>query len=76
MMSFLFLKLRRGVLEVRRSFLQVVNQLNMNRKTDVVELKVTIRMVYPILVRVRTYVRCRFGKQEHVRAHYRRYWGV
>ena len=38
--------------------------------------RVTVKMVYPVLIKVRAYTRVRFGKVEKVRSHYRRYWGI
>ncbi|MBR1956166.1 MAG: hypothetical protein IKA13_02490 [Bacteroidales bacterium] len=48
----------------------------MIQRTHCCEIRVAVKMVYPILVRVRAYWRFRYGKWEYVRAHYRRYWGV
>ena len=36
----------------------------------------TIRMVYPIYVKVRAHTRRYNGRIVKVKAHYRRYWGV
>ena len=48
----------------------------MTKRTDFIEVRVTVKMVYPVLIKVRAYTRVRFGKVEKVRSHYRRYWGI
>ena len=48
----------------------------MIKKTNYAEIRVTIKMVYPILIKVRAYTRIRLGKKENVRSHYRLYWGT
>ena len=48
----------------------------MTKRTDCLEVRVTVKMVYPVLIKVRAYTRVRFGKVEKVRSHYRRYWGI
>ena len=60
----------------RRIVLYMLLNFIMNKRTHSVEVRATIRMVFPVLVRVRAYWRFRYGKWEHVRAHYRRYWGI
>ncbi len=40
----------------------------MKKKTNYAEIRVTIKMVYPILIKVRAYTRIRLGKKENVRA--------
>ncbi len=48
----------------------------MIKKTNYAEIRVTIKMVYPILIKVRAYTRIRLGKKENVSSHYRLYWGT
>ena len=48
----------------------------MTKGTDCLEVRVTVKMVYPVLIKMRAYIRVRFGKVEKVRSHYRRYWGI
>ena len=48
----------------------------MTKRTDCLEVRVTVKMVYPVLIKVRAYTRFRLGKIEKVRSHYRRYWGI
>lgn len=48
----------------------------MKKKTNYAEIRVTVKMVYPIFVKVRAYTRIRYGKKENVRSHYRLYWGT
>lgn len=48
----------------------------LNKRMHSSEIRVVVKVVYPILVRVRAYWRFRYGKWEHVCAHYRRYWGI
>ena len=43
----------------------------MTKRTDFIEVRVTVKMVYPVLIKVRAYTRVRFGKVEKVRSHYR-----
>lgn len=40
----------------------------MIKKTNYAEIRVTIKMVYPTLIKVRAYTRIRLGKKENVRA--------
>ena len=48
----------------------------MTKRTDCLEVRVTVKMVYPVLIKVIAYTRVHFGKVEKVRSHYRRYWGI
>ena len=48
----------------------------MTKRTDCLEVRVTVKIVYPVLIKVRAYILVRFGKVEKVRSHYRRYWGI
>ena len=48
----------------------------MTCRTHCTEVRVIVKMVYPVLIKVRAYTRFRFGKIEKVRSHYRRYWGI
>ena len=48
----------------------------MFKRTHYTEVRVTVKIVYPVLIKVRAYTRVRFGKIEKVRSHYRRYWGI
>ena len=48
----------------------------MTKRTDFTEVRVIVKMVYPVLIKVRAYTRTRFGKIEKVCSHYRRYWGI
>ena len=48
----------------------------MFKRTHYTEVRVTVKIVYPVLIKVRAYTRIRFGKVEKVRSHYRRYWGI
>ena len=56
--------------------LYAAKQSTMIRRTHCTEVRVTVKMVYPVLIKVRAYTRVRFGKVEKVRSHYRRYWGI
>ena len=48
----------------------------MNKRMHSSEIRVVVKVVYPILVRVRAYWRFLLDQWEHVCAHYRRYWGI
>lgn len=48
----------------------------MTKRTDFIEARVIVKMVYPVLIKVKAYTRFRFGRIEKVRSHYRRYWGI
>ncbi|MBQ8812772.1 MAG: hypothetical protein IJZ70_10765 [Bacteroidales bacterium] len=45
-------------------------------RTHCTEVRVIVKMVYPVLIKVRAYTRFRLGRIEKVRSHYRRYWGI
>ena len=85
MMSFLFLDLTEGWHTVTlrdfpntsfKSFFTLYNINLMTKRTDFTEVRVIVKMVYPVLIKVRAYTRTRFGKIEKVCSHYRRYWGI
>ena len=48
----------------------------MFKRTHYTEVRVTVKIVYPVLIKVRAYTRIRFDKVEKIRSHYRRYWGI
>ncbi len=48
----------------------------MTKRTDFIGVRVIVKMVYPVLIKVRAYTRYRLGRIEKVRSHYRRYWGI
>lgn len=48
----------------------------MTKRMHCTEVRVIVKMVYPVLVKVRAYTRFRLGRIEKVRSHYRRYWGI
>lgn len=48
----------------------------MLERTYYTEVRVIVKMVYPVLIKVRAYTRVRLGKIEKVRSYYRRYWGI
>jgi len=48
----------------------------MLERTYYTEVRVIVKMVYPVLIKVRAYTRFRLGKIERVRSYYRRYWGI
>ena len=48
----------------------------MTKRTDFTEVRVIVKMVYPVLIKVKAYTRFRLGRIEKVRSHYRRYWGI
>lgn len=48
----------------------------MTKRTDFIEVRVIVKMVYPVLIKVKAYTRFRLGRIEKVRSHYRRYWGI
>ena len=56
--------------------LYAAKQSTMIKRTYCTEVRVTVKMVYPVLIKVKEYTRIRFGKVEKVRSHYRRYWGI
>lgn len=45
-------------------------------KVNIDVIRMTIRMVYPVYVRVRAYTRNCNGKIVKVKAYYRRHWGA
>ena len=47
----------------------------MTCRTHCTEVRVIVKMVYPVLIKVRAHTLIRFGKIEKVRSHYR-YIGV
>ena len=84
MMSFLFLDLTEGwhTVTPRLSQEPLSNRSLrckisiMFKRTHYTEVRVTVKIVYPVLIKVKEYTRIRFGKVEKVRSHYRRYWGI
>ena len=56
--------------------LYAAKQSTMIKRTYCTEVRVTVKMVYPVLIKVRAYTRFRLGRIEKVRSHYRRYWGI
>ena len=48
----------------------------MTKRTDFIEVRVIVKMVYPVLIKVKAYTRFRLGRIEKVRSYYRRYWGI
>lgn len=51
-------------------------KLYMTKRRHYTEAWVIVKMVYPVLIRVKAHTRFRLGRIEKVRSHYRRYWGV
>ena len=61
---------------VRTSCCSPIIQIISQMRTNIDVIRMTIRMVYPIYVKVRAHTRRYNGRIVKVKAHYRRYWGV